>query len=144
MYRASRSAAGVLHAGLRHDTLRCRTRSKRSDAARARDGPPRHTSCAAKQKRKSRLSYCVSARRQDVPSRTKTWGGRWDSNPRRPESQSGALPTELRPPWSNCLARLAGFEPATLGLAYQLPFSRPSFPRFVVWTISSPSQAPHV
>ena len=26
------------------------------------------------------------------------WGGRWDSNPRRPESQSGALPTELRPP----------------------------------------------
>ena len=30
------------------------------------------------------------------------WGGRWDSNPRRPESQSGALPTELRPPSSNC------------------------------------------
>jgi hypothetical protein len=28
------------------------------------------------------------------------WGGRWDSNPRRPESQSGALPTELRPPLS--------------------------------------------
>ena len=28
------------------------------------------------------------------------WGGRWDSNPRRPESQSGALPTELRPPSS--------------------------------------------
>jgi hypothetical protein len=31
----------------------------------------------------------------------KDWGGRWDSNPRRPESQSGALPTELRPPSSN-------------------------------------------
>ncbi len=26
------------------------------------------------------------------------WGGRWDLNPRQPESQSGALPTELRPP----------------------------------------------
>ncbi len=26
------------------------------------------------------------------------WGDRWDSNPRRPESQSGALPTELRSP----------------------------------------------
>ncbi len=28
------------------------------------------------------------------------WGGRRDSNPRRPESQSGALPAELRPPSS--------------------------------------------
>ena len=28
----------------------------------------------------------------------KKWGGRWGSNPRQPESQSGALPTELRPP----------------------------------------------
>ncbi len=26
------------------------------------------------------------------------WGGRWGSNPRQPESQSGTLPTELRPP----------------------------------------------
>ena len=26
------------------------------------------------------------------------WGGRWDSNPRRPGSQPGALPAELRPP----------------------------------------------
>ena len=26
------------------------------------------------------------------------WGGRWDSNPRQPESQSGTLPAELRPP----------------------------------------------
>jgi hypothetical protein len=33
--------------------------------------------------------------------RIHVWGGRWDSNPRRPESQSGALPTELRPPSSN-------------------------------------------
>ena len=29
----------------------------------------------------------------------KIWGGRWESNPRQPESQSGALPTELRPPY---------------------------------------------
>ncbi len=28
------------------------------------------------------------------------WGGRWDSNPRRPGSQPGALPAELRPPLS--------------------------------------------
>ncbi len=26
------------------------------------------------------------------------WGERWGLNPRPPESQSGALPTELRPP----------------------------------------------
>lgn len=26
------------------------------------------------------------------------WGGRWGLNPRPPESQSGALPAELRPP----------------------------------------------
>lgn len=26
------------------------------------------------------------------------WGDRWGSNPRQPEPQSGALPTELRPP----------------------------------------------
>ena len=31
----------------------------------------------------------------DIPK----WGGRWDSNPRQPEPQSGALPTELRPPY---------------------------------------------
>ena len=28
----------------------------------------------------------------------KIWGGRWESNPRQLESQSSALPTELRPP----------------------------------------------
>jgi|GEM_PF-1127797 hypothetical protein len=32
----------------------------------------------------------------------KKWGGRWDLNPRQPESQSGALPTELRPPLRCC------------------------------------------
>ena len=37
----------------------------------------------------------------------KKWGGRWGSNPRQPESQSGALPTELRPPKFNIDARFA-------------------------------------
>ena len=74
--------------------------------------------------------------------RREKWGGRWDSNPRRPGSQPGALPTELRPPryiklyrglcrccsTSLVLARPAGLEPATLGLAYQLPLSRPQHP----------------
>jgi hypothetical protein len=36
---------------------------------------------------------------QTINESTK-WGGRRDSNPRRPESQSGALPAELRPPSS--------------------------------------------
>ena len=31
-------------------------------------------------------------------SATSAWGERWDLNPRQPEPQSGALPTELRPP----------------------------------------------
>src|SRR5476649_2284889 len=42
------------------------------------------------------------------------WGGRRDSNPRQPESQSGTLPAELRPP--SIVARPAGLEPATTGL----------------------------
>lgn len=29
------------------------------------------------------------------------WGERWGSNPRQPEPQSGALPTELRSPCRN-------------------------------------------
>jgi hypothetical protein len=29
---------------------------------------------------------------------TDGWGGRWESNPQRPEPQSGALPVELLPP----------------------------------------------
>ena len=33
--------------------------------------------------------------------RKANWGGRWDSNPRRPGSQPGALPTELRPPYAS-------------------------------------------
>ena len=39
-------------------------------------------------------SKCGALPLGDIPK----WGGRWDSNPRQPEPQSGALPTELRPP----------------------------------------------
>jgi len=43
------------------------------------------------------------------------------------------------------MARPAGLEPATAGLAYQLLLSQPpAWLEFVVWTISSPSQALHV
>ncbi len=31
----------------------------------------------------------------DIP----VWGERWDSNPRQPVPQTGALPTELRSPY---------------------------------------------
>ena len=90
----------------------------------------------------------------------KKWGGRWGSNPRPPESQSGALPTELRPPLFNVLhftcffrlqerfqprlfpiapvankfaptlARPAGLEPATPGLEGRCSI-RLSYGRFV-------------
>ena len=44
------------------------------------------------------------------------WGGIWGSNPRHPEPQSGALPTELIPPYAFqslflTLARQEGLEP---------------------------------
>src|SRR5690606_12614067 len=42
-------------------------------------------------------------------------GGRWDSNPRQPESQSGTLPTELRPPLPK-VACPTGLEPVTPSL----------------------------
>ncbi len=44
-----------------------------------------------------RLVFVAAGRRSRAPTITK-WGGRWDSNPRRPGSQPGALPAELRPP----------------------------------------------
>ena len=39
------------------------------------------------------------------------WGGIWGSNPRHPEPQSGALPTELIPPYEIKVARQEGLEP---------------------------------
>ena len=49
----------------------------------------------------------LSAR--DAPRTVELWGGRWDSNPRPPGPQPGALPAELRPPrrsqCSRCYAR---------------------------------------
>ena len=40
------------------------------------------------------------ALRADAPfTGISTWGGIWGSNPRHPEPQSGALPTELIPPY---------------------------------------------
>jgi hypothetical protein len=63
--------------------------------------------------------------RLDVKYYEIKWGERWGSNPRPPESQSGALPTELRPPrrvYFKCsilldvLVRPTGLEPVTLGL----------------------------
>ena len=52
------------------------------------------------------------------------WGGWRGSNPRQPESQSGALPTELQPPLQHFqtlniklhMVRLTGFEPVTIRL----------------------------
>ncbi|CAG9702015.1 hypothetical protein CNEO4_330003 [Clostridium neonatale] len=41
------------------------------------------------------------------------WGERWDSNPRQPVPQTGALPTELRSP---SMVRFKGFEPLTHAL----------------------------
>ena len=34
----------------------------------------------------------------------KVWGEWWGSNPRQPEPQSGALPTELHPPFQLVLS----------------------------------------
>ena len=67
----------------------------------------------------------------------KKWGGRWDLNPRPLESQSRALPTELRPPLflficfdASDMARPAGLEPATIrlegGCSIQLSYGRSS------------------
>ena len=58
--------------------------------------------------------------RLPIPPRPHLWGERWDLNPRQPESQSGALPTELRPPQT--VIEVAQFiEPLYLGLACASP-----------------------
>ena len=56
--------------------------------------------------------------RHATPAQPLKWGGRWGSNPRPLESQSRALPAELRPPPENLcqVARPTGLEPATVGL----------------------------
>ena len=54
---------------------------------------------------------CLTAWRH--PSKSK-WGGRQVSNLLPPEPQSGALPIELRPPFT--VVRLERFEPPTHGL----------------------------
>ena len=43
---------------------------------------------------------------QQLAGNNRIWGGRRGLNPRPPESQSGALPTELRPPLNSCLLYL--------------------------------------
>ena len=64
-------------------------------------------------------AYC-SASLAGCETHSRKWGDRRGSNPRQPESQSGTLPTELRPPLNNLrnsnLARLEGIEPPTTGL----------------------------
>jgi hypothetical protein len=45
-----------------------------------------------------RLCYPMPRRRATGRVHERKWGGRRDLNPRQPEPQSGALPTELRPP----------------------------------------------
>ncbi len=84
------------------------------------------------------------------------WGERWDSNPRLPESQSGALPTELRSPCLSQAFILPNHSTSTAGapdrtrtcnLRLSLPataFAAPPKTGFGVWTLSSPSQVEHV
>ena len=65
------------------------------------DVPRKPRFCWRSGRGKTTLSPQCAAVVTGVRSAASIWGGRWDSNPRRPESQSGALPTELRPPSPN-------------------------------------------
>ena len=51
-----------------------------------------------------------------TPQRKNKWGERWDSNPRPPGPQSGALTNWATLAIKYLLARLEGFEPPTHGL----------------------------
>ncbi len=59
------------------------------------------------------------------------WGGRWDSNPRRQESQSWTLPTELRPPLSTSAAAGDG----NLGLPDRNRTCNPQLRRLVLYPV---------
>ncbi len=91
-----------------------------------------------------------------VRSAASIWGERWDSNPRRPESQSGALPTELRPPSSNHsparaqvarpagntpLPSMAGASGRLIAVQKSLPaiFVEPAIPNRSVFAASRPA-----
>ena len=50
--------------------------------------------------------WCLTAWRYPY-----VWGERWDSNPRQPVPQTGALPTELRSP--HFMVHHQGIEPGT-------------------------------
>jgi hypothetical protein len=81
-----------------------RSRARRASAARIRVGTGRTPENALQRFPATGKNHAFCQLRdggdtKSQPSQFK-WGGRWDSNPRRPESQSGALPTELRPPSS--------------------------------------------
>ena len=45
-----------------------------------------------------KIAKAATANNPSIPATSIYWGGRRGLNPRPPESQSGALPTELRPP----------------------------------------------
>ena len=48
-------------------------------------------------------SKCGALPLGDIP---KLWGERWDSNPRQPVPQTGALPTELHSPKDGAPSRV--------------------------------------
>ena len=57
------------------------------------------TNCATP---RSSILYCIYNQPTLQAYLQELWGEWWDSNPRPPEPQSGALPTELHPPYT-CL-----------------------------------------
>src|SRR5579864_3176473 len=55
--------------------------------------------------------------------RFKDWGGRRESNPQRPEPQSGALPVELLPPDLSIIKAKGGVRLRALALDVRMPQS---------------------